>query len=40
MMHGQKNIKKWSRENQNTYFITNKFLFPKIVLFMRQCGRI
>jgi len=28
------------RENQNTHFMFNFFFFSKIVLFMRQCGKI
>jgi len=27
------------RENQNTYFVPNN-VFPKIVPFMRSCGRM
>jgi len=32
-------LKQGCRKNQNTYFFINN-IFPKIVVFMRECGKL
>ena len=35
-----KNVLDKCRENKNTYFMYNNVCFPKIVTFIRKCGKI